>query len=54
METLPRRKQTQGHNIVRSQEPDIFPKGAEVELPTSTMGIVSHKIQYQVNAHTWV
>jgi len=54
METLPRRKRTQGHNIIRSQEPDIFPEGAETEPSTSTMGIVSHQIQYQVDARTWI
>jgi len=54
METLPRRKRTRGYNIVRSQKPDIFPEGAETEPPTSTMGIVSHQIQYQTNARTWI
>jgi len=54
METLPRRKWTWGHNIVRSQECNIFLKTTESKPLTSTMGHVYHKVQYQVNACTWI
>ena len=44
----------QSHNLIRSQKSDIFPKGTEVKLPTSMMGVVPHKVQHQVDACTWI